>query len=103
MRITTLKKSLEEQHLDAYLMTNLNNIYYFTGFQDIAGATLSLLVPLDGAVTLFAPPLSYEAAREKAGDCLVEEIPKGVKPFTRISEELNDRQIGSRMNRRSNS
>jgi Xaa-Pro dipeptidase len=93
MRITTLKKSLEEQQLDAYLITNLKNIYYFTGFLDIEGATLSLLVPLDGAATLFTPPLSYEAAREKAGNCLVEEVPKGVKPFNRISKELIDRQI----------
>ena len=93
MRITTLKNSLEKHRLDAYLVTNLNNIYYFTGFQDIAGATLSLLVPLDGAVTLFAPPLSYEAAREKAGNCIVEEVSKGVKPFSRICKELTDRQI----------
>jgi Xaa-Pro aminopeptidase len=93
MRITTLKKSLEEHRLDAYLVTNLKNIYYFTGFLDIAGATLSLLVPLDGAATLFAPPLSYEAAREKARNCIVEEVSKGVRPFNRICKELTDRQI----------
>ncbi len=37
--------------------------------------------------------MSYEAAREKAENCLVEEVPKGVKPFNRISKELTDRQI----------
>jgi Xaa-Pro aminopeptidase len=93
MRIKALKKSCETRQLDAYLITDLKNIYYFTGFLDIAGAALRLLVPRDGSATLFVPPLSYEAARATAGNCLVEAVPKGVKPVTHLCRELTARHL----------
>lgn len=93
MRIDALKKNLEKNQVDAYLITNLKNIYYFTGFMDIAGAELSLLVPVDDVPILLTPPLSYIAAREKAGDCLVEEVPIGEKPLNRLVTELKNPEI----------
>ncbi len=93
MRINALQKAIEDNQLDAYLITNLKNIYYFTGFMDIAGAELSFLVPVDGEPTLLTPPLSYIAAREKAGNCRVEEVPMGDKPLNRLVMELQNQQI----------
>jgi Xaa-Pro aminopeptidase len=93
MRITGLKKRLAENQVDAYLITNVKNVYYFTGFMDIAGAELSLLVPVDDVPILLTPPLSFIAAREKASDCLVEEVPVGDEPLNRLVTELKNQQI----------
>jgi len=93
MRISALTKSLEKNQLDGYLITNLKNIYYFTGFMDIADATLNLIVPLDGTPILLTPPLSYMAAREKAEGCVVEEVPSGRKTVTTLIKEIRDLKI----------
>ncbi len=93
MRMTAVRKGCEQHHVDACVLTNLQNIYYVTGFLDIAGATVSLLVPLDGPATLFVPTLSYEAARAAAANCAVEVVPKGVKPVARLHQELTARRF----------
>lgn len=90
MRINGLKKRLEKKRLDVFLITNLNNIYYFTGFKDIAGTELSLIVPIDDPPLLLTPPLSYVAAHEQAQNCIVEEVPGEKKLINRVIKEIND-------------
>ncbi len=41
---------------------------------DISGATLNLIIPLDGTPILLTQPLSYVAASEKAKDCVIKEV-----------------------------
>ena len=74
MRIELLKNEMIKSNIDGYLISNINNVFYFTGFMDISDATLSLIIPLDGEPTLLVPPLSYAAAKDNASNCLVDVI-----------------------------
>ncbi|MCK5625447.1 aminopeptidase P family protein [Candidatus Bathyarchaeota archaeon] len=74
MRIELLKNEMIKSNIDGYLISNINNVFYFTGFMDISDATLSLIIPLDGEPTLLVPPLSYAAAKHNASNCLVDVI-----------------------------
>ncbi len=74
MRIELLKSEMKKSNVDGYLISNINNVFYFTGFMDVSDATLSLIIPLDGEPTLLVPPLSYAAAKHNASNCLVDVI-----------------------------
>ena len=73
-RINNLKNELKKANLDGYLTMNIKNIYYFTGFMDISGAILNLIIPIDDKPVLLTSPLSYFAASEKAKECSVKNI-----------------------------
>jgi Xaa-Pro aminopeptidase len=88
MRIERLKNELREREADGYLVTNVNNVYYFTGFMDISAATLNLIIPQNGGAVLLTQPLSYKAAVEKAANCAVKEVPFGEKMVDRLIWEV---------------
>ena len=54
MRIERLKEELKKENVDGYLITNVKNIYYFTGFMDISDASLNLIIPSQGKPILLA-------------------------------------------------
>ena len=97
VRIQALRNELCEAHLDGYIITDIKNVYYFTEFSDISDAALCLLIPTCGEATLFAPALSYTAAKEKAKECNVKQIKPGEKLIDRVIEEIKRlrlKQIG---------
>jgi Xaa-Pro aminopeptidase len=74
MRIDLLRTEMRKNNVDGYLISNINNVFYFTGFMDISDATLSLIIPLDDEPTLLVQPLSYTAAKDNALNCRVKVI-----------------------------
>jgi Xaa-Pro aminopeptidase len=90
MRLEALQKNLKKKQFSGYLITNLNNIYYFTGFQDVPGATLALLVSMDDPSILLTPPLSYVAAQEQAENCVVQQYPERGKYESKIKRIVQD-------------
>lgn len=90
IRINNLKNELKMANLDGYLTMNLKNIYYFTGFMDISGAILSLIIPIDDKPILLTSPLSYFAASEKAKDCSVKNIGFRGKILNKTINEIKE-------------
>ena len=88
MRIELLKREMIKSNADGYLISNINNIFYFTGFMDISDATLSLIIPLDGEPTLLVPPLSYTAAKDNALNCLVNVISTKEKIIDKLFKKI---------------
>ncbi len=88
MRIELLKREMLKSNVDGYLISNINNVFYFTGFMDISDATLSLIIPLDGEPTLLVPPLSYTAAKDNALNCLVNVISTKDKIIDKIVQKI---------------
>jgi Xaa-Pro aminopeptidase len=84
MRIDQLKGSMRKNDTDGYLISNVHNVFYFTGFMDISDATLCLIIPIDREPILLVQPLSYIAAKETALHCQVHIISSEEK----ITEKL---------------
>ena len=93
-RISALRMELQRQQLDAYLVTDVKSIYYLTGFLDITGAPLSLLIPKQGMPTLLTMPLSFDAALEQTHDCTVKSVELGESMAKRLVEELKSQPLG---------
>ena len=72
-RIEILKKSLEKDQLDGYIVADENNMFYFTGFE---GAEL-LLTPANDESVLYVYSVNYEAAKASAKNCSVECMQRG--------------------------
>jgi len=79
---------MQEERLDCYLTMNVRDIYYLTGFQDIPGASLSLIVPARDEVTLLTRPLSFDAATAQATDCTVKGLALGENLSDGLVQEL---------------
>jgi Xaa-Pro aminopeptidase len=88
MRIEQLKSEMRKSNTDGYLISNVNNVFYFTGFMDVSDATLSLMIPLDGEPTLFVQPLSYTAAKDNALNCRVNVISKKEKSIDKLIKKI---------------
>lgn len=88
MKIERLKEELTKENVDGYLITNIKNIFYFTGFMDISVAALHLIIPSKGKPILLAHPLSYIAAIEKVANCVVKEISHEEKIVDKLIEEI---------------
>ncbi len=88
MRIELLKNEMIKSKADGYLISNINNVFYFTGFMDVSDATLSLIIPLDGEPTLLVSPLSYTAAKDNALNCLVNVISTEKKIIDKLIKKI---------------
>lgn len=96
-RIKALKQALDEAGFDAYLVTKVNSVYYFTGFLDFEGAPTTLIVPVDGTPILYISELSSLAARSEAKGCAVRPVRVRKHFSDTIHEalsELRARKIG---------
>lgn len=74
MRIQQLREKLFSTALNGFLITNIQNIYYLTGFLDVPNPYLALFIPLHADPVLFTPPLSYAAAQESAEGCVIQKV-----------------------------
>lgn len=87
-RLRALRAGLAKAGLDGCLVTDVKNVYYLTGFSDIAEATLRLIVPLDGDPVLWVFPLSYDLANEQAMGCLVKKVEGGEKVDEKAGNDI---------------
>ena len=87
-RISVLRSESEKRQLDVYLVTDVKSIYYLTGFLDITGASLALLIPTQGEPTLSTMPLSFDAASSQAHYCAVKAVPAGESLVVRLLRDL---------------
>jgi len=99
MCLEGLRKSLKKHQFPGYLITDLNNIYYFTGFKDVPGAMLALIIPIEDSPTLLTPPLSYAAAQEQAENCEVQKIPERLHPTQLWQPNKCDSRLESKRHR----
>ena len=84
MRVKSLKKTLENSDIDAYLVTDTKNVYYFTGFRDISEATLNLLITPEDESILLVSQLSLSAANKNAKNCSVRGVYFGEKIINKL-------------------
>ena len=92
-RIQALKRSLEAEGIDCFIVANETNMLYFTDF--LGGAIL--LAPKTDENTLFVHGVNYEAARAEAKNCKVKLLERRENMLSRVAEEirsLKHKQIG---------
>ena len=80
-RLDRLDQQIEDNGLDAYVVTRAPNVYYFTG--SISGGRL--IVPKDGEPTLLVGRLNLTCAQDQAKGC-------SVRPYNR--KEMIDLMAG---------
>lgn len=68
-RIESLRRLLETEKLEGYLVTKEVNLVYFTSY---LSEEAKLLIPCDGESILYVDGRFYEEAKEKVKDCKVE-------------------------------
>jgi len=88
-RLEDFRGHLESSGLKCYLVTDVKNVYYLTGFLDIADSHLSLIIPVDSQPTLLTYSLSYVAASEKAEGCQVKQVDLGKLPESTLKEVVS--------------
>lgn len=71
-RIHKLKDSLRGENLDGYIVANETNMLYFSSFLGAA----RLFVQAVGEPVLYVYGVNYEAAKDMAKDCRVEQVKK---------------------------
>jgi len=89
MRIKAFKHCLEEESLDCFVLSDVNSVYYLTGFLDIPDASNVLIVPLKDEPSLLVSSLSFKAASDSATECVVEEVQRGKKMEDAVIEKLS--------------
>ncbi|MCJ7634228.1 aminopeptidase P family N-terminal domain-containing protein, partial [Candidatus Bathyarchaeota archaeon] len=94
-RVDNVRKALITENLDCYLVTDVKNVYYLTGFLDISNATLNMLIPREGDPMLLVTSLSFEAATSQACNCHIEAMTVGESVNNRLLEELKKTSIKS--------
>ena len=88
-RIKKIRNILVEKNIDALLIADDKNIFYFTEFP----WGFRLLIPAEGENILFVPSVNYEAAKEKSRNVRVELIKIGEKAINKIFSEISRRKI----------
>jgi Xaa-Pro aminopeptidase len=92
-RIQLLKKSFEKNELDAYIVTDETNMFYFTGFE--GGARL--LVPADSENILFVYGVNYDDAKATVKNCNVEPMQRGDDLNKKVADQckkLKTKRVG---------
>ena len=89
MRIKALKSALADAGFDAYLVTSVTSVYYFTGFLDVGYAPLTLIVPVDQEPILYVSELSSVTAKDEAKNCTVKPVRLGEQFPNKILKELS--------------
>jgi len=83
-RIKRIREILAQKNIDALLISNEKNIYYFTEFS----GGYRLLIPVDEECILFVHAVNYEAANEMAKNVRISLIKVGERADTKIISEI---------------
>lgn len=92
-RIQLLKKSFEKYQLDAYLVADETNMFYFTGFED----AVELFIPTEGENVLYVYGVNYDDAKATVKNCNVELMQRGEDPYKKVGDyckKLKPRKVG---------
>ena len=90
MRVKSLKTALIKAGINAYLVTDIKNVYYLTGFKGISDAAVNLLVSLEDDPILIVSQLSLVEANEKAKKCSVRGARFGEKIINVLIEAIRE-------------
>jgi Xaa-Pro aminopeptidase len=82
--VKKIREILSQKNIDALLISDEKNIYYFTEFS----GGFKLLIPIDGECVLFVHAVNYEAANEMARNARVDLIKVGEKAEVKILNEV---------------
>lgn len=89
MRVRTLKRKLATAGLEAYLVTSVTSVYYFSGFLDVKDASVALIIPLKSDPVLYVSELSFPAAKKTAKGCVVKLVGVGESIVNKVEKELS--------------
>jgi Xaa-Pro dipeptidase len=90
-RIKEFQKTLQKKELDAYLVTNTTNVYYFTNFFSRSAAYLEIFP--GSTPHLYVPELEYEEALSRAKFCEISKVEKQSDVFQEIKKDLETVQV----------
>jgi len=82
-RIQVLKKVLEKNQLDGYLVADETNMLYLTGFEGAA----RLVIPTNDESILYVFSTNYEAAKGMVKNCRVELMQRGEDANKRAADQ----------------
>ncbi len=88
-RTEALRASFRNEGLDGYLVTNENNIFYFTGFLGRG----RLLIPWEGQNRLYVQGVNYKAARQTAKNCTVELVKRKEKVDLKVASDARNLKL----------
>lgn len=92
-RIQLLKKSLEKNQLDAYIVADETNMFYFIGFEGAA----RLLVSANSENILYVYGVNYDDAKTTVKNCNVELMQRGEDLNKRVADhckKLKPKRVG---------
>ena len=92
---------IEEKGLEAYLVTNPANIFYFTGFFYVTNERPSgFYISKDNKSKLFIPLLEKENSENTVVDNILiyEEFPGKINPYSFMAGNINEKNIGTDIN-----
>jgi len=84
MRFKSFMATLETLNIDAFLVSDVKNVYYFTGFRDVSNSALNLLITPKDEPILLVPMLSFSAANKNAKNCIVIGLNFGEKNIDKL-------------------
>jgi len=90
-KLIEFQKILETEGLDAFIITNLINVYYFTKFFSRSAAYY--IVYSDKIPSLFVPELEYEDAKNKVKNSEVIKIGRDDEVLKVLKQNLEDNQV----------
>lgn len=93
LRIKSLLEKSSAKDTDGFIISEPNNIFYFSGFR---AASQSVLLLLSGSPSaLIVPELEFEAASSETSGLDITKVPRGGKLIDQVSTIVADRGVGS--------
>jgi len=93
LRIKSLLEKVSAKDADGFLLSEPNNIFYFSGFRSASQSVLLLLTGSPSA--LIVPELEFEAASSETSGLDVAKVPRGGKLVDQLSTIMAERRVGS--------
>lgn len=82
-RIELLKRSFEKDQLNAYIVADETNMFYFTGFEGAA----CFLIPADSDNTLYVYGVNYDDAKATVKNCKIELVQRGEDLNKKVADQ----------------
>ncbi len=85
------QKKLQEEKLDAFFITNITNVYYFSNF--LSHSYVYMIIYPETPPLFFVPELEFEEAVNEVKNCEIVKVGKKDKVIELIKEKLEHDQI----------
>ncbi|MHA1130361.1 MAG: M24 family metallopeptidase [Candidatus Helarchaeota archaeon] len=90
-KLLEFQLAIEKEELDAFFVTDLINVYYFTEF--MSRSYVYILIYPDSKPVLFVPELEYEDAANSVKKAEVVKIKRDIEVLQVIKENLTERKV----------